>query len=111
MIYYAAVKTSSITVCYQYFRLGKCTTGAKIYTEKILLLLNREDDPAAVIGRDHLYFDEGDYETGDDYVGKALPNSVVKVCKTKIFFLLFKSLIQDIYFQKSTDTFSSLRWK
>ena len=25
--------------------------GAKTYTEKILLLLNREDDPAAVVGR------------------------------------------------------------
>jgi len=61
-------------------RLGQCSSGAKTYTEKILLLLNREDDPAAVIGRDHLIFDEGDdSETGDDWHGKSLPNSVVKV--------------------------------
>ena len=65
--------------------MGQCSSGAKTYTEKILLLLNREDDPAAVIGRDHLIFDEGDdSETGDDWHGKSLPNSVVKVNLTNV---------------------------
>ena len=64
--------------------------GAKTYTEKILLLLNREDDPAAVVGRDIAEADpfDDDYdvitgrdaeqEESDNRV-KRLPNSVQKV--------------------------------
>merc|ERR1719273_1151804 len=64
--------------------------GAKTYTEKILLLLNREDDPAAVVGRDVAekdpFDDDYDVFTGhddllddDDRKIKNLPNSVAKV--------------------------------
>ena len=64
--------------------------GAKTYTEKILLLLNREEDPAAVVGRDITekdpFDDDYDVFTGkddlideDDKKIKNLPNSVAKV--------------------------------
>ena len=59
-------------------RLGMAGS-AKTYTEKILLLLNREDDPAAVIGRDHLYFSEEGEDEDEDFVAQGLPNSVVKI--------------------------------
>ena len=64
--------------------------GAKTYTEKILLLLNREDDPAAVVGRDATEKDpfDDDYDVfprkgeeaeEDDKRARDLPNSVQKV--------------------------------
>ena len=64
--------------------------GAKTYTEKILLLLNREDDPAAVVGRDLTDRDpfDDDYDVftnkeemleDEDNRVNELPNSVQKV--------------------------------
>lgn len=64
--------------------------GAKTYTEKILLLLNREEDPAAVVGRDieekdpfdddyDVFTSRDDLDEEQEQWVKELPNSVQKV--------------------------------